>query len=320
MSNVEPAVQTSSPVDCPPAATPVTQRIAARTTELGEGLQIRRALPARERRLIGAWCFLDHFGPVNLAGTRGLRVGPHPHIGLQTVTWLIEGEVLHRDSLGSVQLIKPGQLNLMTSGRGISHSEESPSAGPPRIHGLQLWIALPEAARAMAPAFDHYPSLPTVARNGVSATVLAGEALGERSPAAVHSPLVGLDLLMEPGSSAQLRLRPDFEYGALVMQGALTAGGEHLEPGTLLYLGRGREELPLLSAVGARAVLLGGEPLGETVLMWWNFVARTKTELLQASHDWNAGAAYLGEVQGYDGARLTAPLPPWAAGGPDAVA
>ncbi|HEX4584941.1 MAG TPA: pirin family protein [Burkholderiaceae bacterium] len=320
MSHLEAAVQPSSSADCdPPAAAPIAQRVPARSAEVGEGLRIQRALPARQRRLVGAWCFLDHIGPADLAGTRGLRVGPHPHIGLQTVTWLIEGEILHRDSLGSLQPIRPGQLNLMTSGRGISHSEESPSPGPSQIHGLQLWIALPNAARTMAPAFDHYPSLPTITRGGASVTVLAGEAMGERSPAAVHSPLVGLDLRMEPGSSMRLPLRPEFEYGALVTQGALTAGGEPLAPGTLLYLGRGRDELSMISSAGARAVLLGGEPLGETVLMWWNFVARTRLEILQACQDWNEHAAYLGEVDGYDGARLVAPLPPWAAGAPDAA-
>lgn len=278
-------------------------------------MRIRRALPARERRLIGAWCFLDHIGPTDIGGTRGLRVGPHPHIGLQTVTWLIQGEVLHRDSLGSLQSIRPGQLNLMTSGRGISHSEESPAAAPGTIHGLQLWIALPDAAMNMAPAFDHYPTLPTVARDGVSVTVLAGEALGERSPAAVHSPLVGLDLLLSPQSSTQLPLNPRFEYGALVMEGSLTACGEELVPGTLLYLGCGRERLPLSSDTGARAALLGGQPFGEPVLMWWNFVARTQAQILQATRDWNARADYLGDVKGYDGERLVAPMPPWASAG-----
>jgi redox-sensitive bicupin YhaK (pirin superfamily) len=316
MSNLDPASATSLSVECDAAsAAPVAQRVAARITVLGEGMRIRRALPARERRLIGAWCFLDHFGPTDIAGTRGMRVGPHPHIGLQTVSWLLQGEVLHRDSLGSLQLIRPGQLNLMTSGRGISHSEESPATTSPTLHGLQLWVALPDTARNMGPVFDHYPALPTVERDGVSITVFAGEALGERSPAAVHSPLVGLDFQMAPQSSTQLPVRSHFEYGALVMQGSLTVAGEELAPGTLLYLGCGRESLSLRSDTGARAVLLGGEPFTEPVLMWWNFVARTKVEILQACQDWNAQSDYLGDVKGYDGARLTAPLPPWVATG-----
>ena len=316
VSNLDPASSASLSADCEAAsATPVAQRVTARITELGEGMQIRRALPARERRLIGAWCFLDHFGPTDIAGTRGMRVAPHPHIGLQTVSWLLQGEVLHRDSLGSLQSIRPGQLNLMTSGRGISHSEESPVAASPTLHGLQLWIALPESARNMAPAFDHYPTLPIVARDGVSVTVFAGEALGERSPAAIYSPLVGIDLQLAPHSSMQLPLRSHFEYGALVMQGSLTVEREELSPGTLLYLGCGRQSLALRSDTGARAVLLGGEPFEEPVLMWWNFVARTKAELSQASRDWNERAGYLGEVKGFDGGRLTAPLPPWATAG-----
>jgi redox-sensitive bicupin YhaK (pirin superfamily) len=301
-------------------AAPEAQRLTAHIADIGGGFQVRRALPVRERRLIGAWCFLDHLGPTHVAGTRGLRVGPHPHIGLQTVTWVIEGEVLHRDSLGSLQTIEPGQLNLMTSGRGISHSEESPKAASPTIHALQLWIALPDSARNIAPAFDHHPTLPTVQCDGVSVTVLAGEALGERSPAAIHSPLVGLDVLMAPQSFTQLPLRPDFEYGALVMLGSLTACNEQLAPGTLLYLGRGRQSLPLRSDTGARAIVLGGQPFGEPVLMWWNFVARTKAQILQACTDWNARAGYLGDVKGYDGERLIAPLPPWAPGRPEAAA
>jgi hypothetical protein len=316
MSNLDPVSPPSLSADCEAAsATPVAQRVTARATELGGGMQIRRALPARERRLIGAWCFLDHFGPTDIAGTPGMRVAPHPHIGLQTVSWLLQGEVLHRDSLGSLQSIRPGELNLMTSGRGISHSEESPATASPTLHGLQLWIALPESARNMAPAFDHYPTLPAVARDGASVTVLAGEALGERSPAAIYSPLVGLDLQMAPHSSLQLPLHSPFEYGALVMQGSLTLDREPLAPGTLLYLGCGRQSLALRSDTGARAVLLGGKPFDEPVLMWWNFVARTKDELSRVSRDWNERADYLGEVKGYDGDRLTAPLPPWAAAG-----
>lgn len=288
------------------------ERIAAHEAVVGEGMRIKRALPTVARRLVGPWCFLDHFGPVDVSTSRGMRVGPHPHTGLQTVTWLLEGEVLHRDSLGSEQLIRPGQLNLMTAGQGISHSEESPAAHPPRIHGVQLWIALPEAARRRGPSFNHYASLPQVERDGALITVLAGQALGQRSPAAVHSPLVGLDLSLRPGASLELPLRGDFEHGLLVLGGSVDAGGEPLEPGTLLYLARGHSSVSLSCSAAAHAVLVGGEPFAESVLMWWNFVARTREELSQACRDWNAQAAYLGEVKGYDGARLVAPMPPWA--------
>ena len=300
-------------------AEPTLQRIAARAAELGGGMQIRRALPTAARRLIGAWCFLDHFGPADIAASRGLRVGPHPHIGLQTVTWLLDGEVLHRDSLGNLQLIRPGQLNLMTSGLGIAHSEESPEPHPASLHGLQLWIALPDAVRRMSPAFHHYPSLPSLQRDGITMTLVVGEAFGERSPATVHSQLLGLDLLLAAGARCQLPLRGDFEYGLVVTQGTLTLGGETLHPGTLLYLGGGRDSLAVHAERTTHAFLIGGLPLGEPVLMWWNFVARSRAEIEQATDDWNRGALYLGTVAGYDGPRLSAPVPPWQSAGPDAV-
>lgn len=291
---------------------PAPQRIDAVGTELGEGMRIRRALPTRLRRSIGAWCFLDHIGPAEVAATRGLRVGPHPHIGLQTVTWLLEGEILHRDSLGSLQTIRPGQLNLMTSGHGISHSEESPTPRSPAIHGVQFWIALPEAARHGAAAFDHHPQLPLLQCGGARLTLLIGDYLGARSPARVHTPLLGLDACLAAGGTAHLPLREDFEHGVLVTRGELVVDGEALAPGTLLYLPPGRSELSLASAAGAQLVLIGGEPFAEDLLMWWNFVGRSKAEIAAACREWNQGDARFGEVRGYDGVRLVAPLPPWA--------
>lgn len=294
------------------------ERIDASTANLGDGMHVRRALPTRHRRLIGAWCFLDHFGPADVAATSGMRVGPHPHIGLQTVTWLLRGEVLHRDSLGSVQRIEPGALNLMTAGRGISHSEESPSPRSPELHGVQFWIALPESARHMPPDFRHHARVPVVRRGGVGVTVLVGELLGERSPAQVHTPLVGASLAVPAGTRIDLPLREDFEYGVIVTHGAaqvLAAGGAAttVAPGTLAYLGAGHAQLTIATgSTDAGVVLVGGAPLAEPVLMWWNFVGRTREEMVQASRDWNGAAAYLGDVRGYDGARLVAPLPPWA--------
>lgn len=291
------------------------QSIEAHIATVGDGMQVRRALPTRQRRLVGAWCFFDHFGPATIEGTPGLRVGPHPHTGLQTVTWLVDGEVLHRDSLGSVQTIRAGQLNLMTSGRGIAHSEESPVPHPPRLHGAQLWVALPEQARQIDPAFEHHPALPRIERDSVVLTVLAGEFGGERSPATVHSPLVGLEVLVPPASSIDLPLRPEFEYGTLVMEGEWTANGEVQRPGTLFYSSPGRPRILLGSRSGARGIVLGGVPFPENVLLWWNFVARSESEILSACRDWNAGTGYFGEVRGYDGGRLVAPLPPWAPAG-----
>jgi len=305
----------------------MTDRIAASAVDLGGGMRVRRALPTRQRRLIGAWCFLDHFGPADVSRTSGMRVGPHPHIGLQTLTWLLRGEVLHRDSLGSVQRIEPGAVNLMTAGRGISHSEESPSPHSADLHGVQFWIALPESARRVAPAFDHHPRVPVVQRDGLRVTVLAGEWLGEQSPARIHTPLMGASIAAAAGASAVLPLRPDFEYGAIVTHGEAFLGtpgdaqAQRVGPGALLYLGSGHGELAVTAGNSDTGiVLVGGEPLAESVLMWWNFVARTRAELTQASRDWNAAAYYLGEVRGYDGPRLVAPLPPWPELGPTGVA
>jgi quercetin 2,3-dioxygenase len=296
----------------------MAELIQASAAVLGEGMPIRRALPTQRRRLVGAWCFLDHFGPADVARTRGMRVGPHPHIGLQTVTWLLQGEVLHRDSLGSVQRIEPGALNVMTAGRGISHSEESPEPHAPQLHGVQFWIALPESARHGPPAFDHHPRVPVFQRDGMQVTVLAGELLGERSPARVFTPPVGASIEAPAGARTTVPLREDFEYGAIVTHGeagiatATDATFQRLAPGSLLYLGTGQRELGLAAgASGAGVVLVGGEPFAEPVLMWWNFVARTQDELVKASRDWNEAAAYLGEVRGYDGPRLVAPMPPW---------
>ena len=299
--------------DCAIAsATPVTQRIDASATVLGEGMRIFRAMPSRQRRMIGAWCFLDHFGPLDVIAGRGLRVGPHPHIGLQTVTWPLQGEILHRDSLGFVQLIKPGQLNLMTAGRGISHSEESPEERSTQLHGAQLWIAQPDAARKGEPAFAHHAELPVIHRNGLQITVLLGEALGQCSPGRIFTPLVGMEVRTADAVQSRLPLNPSFEYGALVLSGAATVENETLEPGTLLYLGCGRENIEIRSTGPATLLLIGGEPLREPLLMWWNFVAREKSEITQACRDWNKAADYMGHVQGYNGARLTAPMPPWA--------
>jgi redox-sensitive bicupin YhaK (pirin superfamily) len=312
MSNLERKCAASLSTDCPEGALqPVAERIATRDAVLGEGMTIRRALPARQRRMVGAWCFLDHFGPVDVSGGDGLRVGPHPHIGLQTVTWPLAGEILHRDSLGCTQRIRPGQLNLMTAGRGISHSEESPAERPAGLHGAQLWIALPDAERSREPAFEHHPDLPVVRRDGVTVTVLLGEALGERSPGRIFSPLVGLDLATGEKTTASVPLEAGFEYGALVLEGEASVEGAALAIGTFLYLGCGRTALCLTTAAPARVLVIGGTPFGEEVLLWWNFVARTRAEIAAARSEWETGRGF-GEVRGYPGPRLAAPPLPWA--------
>ncbi|MGE5827434.1 MAG: pirin family protein, partial [Micromonosporaceae bacterium] len=255
---------------------------------------------------------VDHFGPDAVAGRPGMQIAPHPHTGLQTVTWLVDGAIQHRDSIGSLATIGPGQLNLMTSGRGIAHSEESPAPHPPVMHGLQLWIALPDPARHVEPSFTTYPDLPVLAEGNLTATVLVGELAGARSPARVYSPLVGAELQLAAGAAGRLPLRPDHEYAALVMTGAasaVTVAGTDLGPGSLLYLGRGREQLTVSSAGGARLFLFGGEPFDEPLVMWWNFVGRTHEEIVQAREDWMAGRRF-GVVHGYAGDPLPAPEMP----------
>jgi len=282
------------------------ERIEAQRATVGEGFEIRRALPNRHRRMVGAWCFLDHAGPADYAAGRGLTVGPHPHIGLQTFSWMIEGKILHTDSLGYRQWIQPGQVNLMTAGRGISHAEDSPGDEAGRFQLAQLWIALPDAERHREPSFHHYPVLPVLERGGFRITVLAGRFAGERSPAEVFSPLVGVDLASAGPARTAVALDPSFEHGALTLEGEVTVAGESLAAGTLLYLGTGRDQLEVESRSAARLLLVGGVPFGEEVLLWWNFVARTYGEMEQATRDWQQTDRF-GEVRGARGAPLVAP-------------
>lgn len=258
------------------------------------GMRVTRTLPTAGRRMVGAWCFADAYGPEPAAMT----VPPHPHTGLQTVSWLVEGEVLHRDTLGSEQVIKPGQLNLMTAGRGIAHSEQSDYG---RLHGAQLWVALPEDARRTAPAFEHHPDLPVLTEPGCSVTVLLGELGGMTSPATVHTPIAGAEVVVTAPS--WLPLRPGWEYAVLVLSGTAEVEGAPLSPGPLLYLGAGRTSVEL--GGDARLLLLGGEPFEERIVMWWNFVGRSHDEIAEFRRTWAEGA--FGPVPGYDGDPLRAP-------------
>jgi hypothetical protein len=284
----------------------VIEKLESRRAVVGEGFEIRRALPNRHRRMVGAWCFLDHAGPADYAAGRGLAVGPHPHIGLQTFSWMIEGRILHTDSLGYRQWIHPGQVNLMTAGRGISHAEDSPHDEPGRFQLAQLWIALPDAERHREPSFHHYAQLPVLERDGFRITVLAGSFSGERAPAEVFSPLVGIDLAATDMARTTCELDQSFEYGAMVLEGEARIGGEPLRTGALLYIAPGRSEVAIEAGRGARLLLLGGAPFGEEILLWWNFVARTYGEVEQATRDWQDSDRF-GVVQGARGARLVAP-------------
>ena len=277
----------------------------ARNARVG-AVTVRRMLPLRLRRSVGAWCFIDHCGPLDVDGVSGMNVPPHPHIGLQTVTWLLRGNVLHRDSLGTEQLIKPGQLNLMTSGRGIAHAEESPAVHDPTLHGVQLWVALPDASRHVEPAFEHHGQLPQTSVGGFTVSVLIGDLAAVSSPAMTFSPIVGAQLSAAVGSaSGILPLRPDYEHVLFVAAGQADVEGALLHPGQLLYLPAGRHEMAVAAPAEATLILLGGEPLGEQLLMWWNFVARTPEEIGAAAAAWRAGE--FGPVGGYQGEPMQAP-------------
>jgi quercetin 2,3-dioxygenase len=294
-------------LECPPGATsaPVLESYPARAATLPGGLIVRRALPRSARRLVGPWCFLDHYGPIAFGVDKPMAIGPHPHIGLQTVTWLLEGEVLHKDSLGSEQLIRPGQLNLMTAGSGIAHSEETPSRNSGRLHGVQLWVALPDARRRGAPGFEHHAELPVVVLGGAQAVVFLGELDGTHSPAKAYSKMVGADIVARSDGDVHVPLDPAFEHALFLIDGAVALGARALEPSTLYYLGTGRDGVTLTARKGLRLLLLGGLPFGERILMWWNFVGRTPEEITDARNDWEQGTRF-GSVA-YAGERIPAP-------------
>jgi redox-sensitive bicupin YhaK (pirin superfamily) len=280
----------------------VSVLLAPRDVPLGglRGIHVDRLLPQRGLPTVGAWCFLDIFGPSHTQ----MSVLPHPHTGLQTVTWPFAGEIHHRDSVGSDVLVRPGQLNLMTGGHGVAHSEISAGGDP--VHGLQLWVALPADRAGMAPAFEQHVELPTYAHGGVTATVFAGTLGDATSPATVHTPLLGADLAVTERTT--IPLRPDFEHAILAVDGTLVVSGVEVPAARLLYLGTGRSEVMLSAAKPVRAVLLGGEPFADEQVMWWNFVGRDHDEIAAARADWEAeGHPRFGAVHGHGGARIPAP-------------
>lgn len=306
------STQPSSSFGCPENANGEKriQRVTSRAAEVGGSITVNRLMPSSQRRMIGAWCFLDHAGPAVFKSGAGLRVGPHPHIGLQTFTWMIEGEVLHRDSLGSVQEVRPGQVNIMTAGRGITHTEES-LPGEDKLHAAQLWIALPSEYSACAPAFDHHPELPQWNEGGCSFTLLAGTYGTHTAPAKVYSPLVGIDLFSAQETEVELSLSTEFEYGILIVQGETQINAEQFLVNELAYVRRGLSHITLRLSAGSRVIVLGGQPFSEEVLLWWNFVGHSKDDIAKAHHDWKNKAPRFGTVEGYDGARLVAPDLPW---------
>jgi quercetin 2,3-dioxygenase len=309
--------------------------LASREVPLGgpRAMLVRRTLPQKGRTMIGPWCFADHYGPQDVTETGGMAVPPHPHTGLQTVSWLFSGEIEHRDGIGSHATVRPGELNLMTAGRGIAHSEVS-TVRTSVLHGVQLWLALPDAHRETAPAFEHVVP-PTALDGGMSVRVFLGSWLGQNSPATAFSPVVGAEVVLRPDVSVDLPLQADFEHGVLVDSGEVSVSGAPVPPASLGYVPSGTKSLPIASGPGgpARVLLLGGLPLGEQIVMWWNFIGRSHEEIVQYRRDWMAGigqqsaagpagvgdragadftaaAGRFGPVVGYPGRPLPAPEMP----------
>jgi len=260
--------------------------LTARRVYLGKTTEVARALPDKQIRMIGAWCFLDHYGPEDVSGSAGMQVWAHPHTGLQTVSWLFDGEIEHRDSLGSQVMVRPGELNIMTAGRGIVHSEISQPDRPPLLHGVQLWVALPDAVRDLAPAFESYTDLPDLNRPGVRGKVLIGDVGGARSPSRAYSPLCGADLIFDAGADVVLAVEEGFEYGIFVVAGAVVAESTTVGVDQLLYLGANRRNLRIRSHYGGRVIMLGGEPFAEDIVMWWNFIGRSHQEIVEFRSAW----------------------------------
>ncbi len=271
-------------------------------------MTVRRTLPQRRRSLIGAWCFLDHYGPDRVTDSGGMVVPRHPHTGLQTVSWLFTGAIEHRDSAGFHAIVRSGELNLMTAGRGISHSEFS-TVDTETLHGVQLWLALPDGARQIAPGFEHHVPDPALGP-GWELRVFLGSLAGSASPVRTRTGLVGAEVRLEPGAVLRLDLDPDFEHGVLLDAGELGADGEAVPVDHLAYLAPGRRELLLTAGPDAvRALLIGGEPLGEQIVMWWNFVGRSHEEVARYRAEWMAeiGADGQGARVITDDAALVAP-------------
>ncbi len=310
MSNIEADPAELACGDRPEAADPLrpaVEVLTPREVPLGgpRAMRVRRTLPQRSRSLIGAWCFADHYGPEDVA----MDVAPHPHTGLQTVSWLFAGEVEHRDSLGTHAMVRPGELNLMTGGHGICHSEVSTPATT-TLHGVQLWVALPERHRHTARGFHHY--VPSVNRiEGAEIRVFLGSLAGRTSPIPTFTPLLGAELVLHPDAHMSLGVDPDFEHGVLVDSGAVTVAGTAVRAAELGYVGTGLRRLTLSNngSTPARFLVLGGTPFDEEILMWWNFVGRTHEEIADFREAWQAESDQFGSVTGYTGTPQRLPAP-----------
>jgi len=277
----------TNPGNCPPVETVIVPR----SRDLG-GFDVRRVLPSSRRRMIGPFIFFDQMGPATLKAGTGVDVRPHPHIGLSTVTWLFEGEIMHRDSLGSEQPIRPGEVNWMTAGSGIVHSERTPDAlrpDGPRLHGLQTWLALPHKHEETDPAFEHFKAdkMPRIEGDGVALTLVAGSGWGKRSPVGVFTETLYADIRID--ADANLTLPPEHEErGVYVLGGRVEIDGEPFEPGTMLVLRPGNT-VDIRATDAAHVMAVGGESADGPRHIWWNFVSSSQERIEQAKADWKAG-------------------------------
>ena len=256
--------------------------------------------------MIGAWCFVDHYGPT--LADDAMSVARHPHAGLQTVSWLFNGEIEHRDSLGSLQLINPDQLNVMTSGHGIAHSELSLGAGK-ELHGVQLWVALPSAAKDVSPQFEHHSDLPTFDCEGMRVKLMMGSCLGHNSPARIYSPLMAAEIA-GGNLETDFPIDPIFEYGILVNQGEITVNGKPVGATQLHYIPTGRSNIGISSQGKFLGLIIGGVPFKEEIIMWWNFIGRTHDEIVEMRSDWQNQKKRFGFFEDRIGGYIPAPALP----------
>lgn len=273
-------------------------------------MSVRRTLPQSQLSMIGAWCFADHYGPDDVGFTGGMDVAPHPHAGLQTVSWLFRGEIEHRDSAGVHAVVRAGECNVMTGGAGICHSEVS-TPETMVLHGAQLWIALPDSARHGPRDFQHYAP-PEVGLGGATARVFMGTLAGQTSPVRTFTPLLGAEITLAPRTTVNLDVAADFEHGLLVDTAAVRLGDTPLGRNDLGYLPPGASQVTLTNPTDdtARVLLLGGVPFDEPILMWWNFVGREHDEIVAFREAWQVESEQFGRIEGYRGPVARIPAPP----------
>ena len=267
-------------------------------------IEVRRNLPHARLRRVGAWVFLDHFGPTPMV--EGMKVAAHPHTGLQTVTWPFQGSVEHNDSVGSRQILQPGELNLMTAGRGVAHSERS-LAGSPALHAVQLWLALPEEVRSCEPSFEHHATLPIFGLEDAEVTLFIGRLAGHTSPATTFTPLVGAQVVLNAGGATEIPIDPNWEHAVLVVSGDVAIAGETVPVNALAYVEPGKSQITLRASEASTVILIGGEPMREQLFLWWNFIGRSHQEIVEMREQWNARDERFGEVVDELGGWIPAP-------------